>query len=63
VHAIIIICTFSSLSGLIFGCGVTPEVDFKDFAASYGDISDDDDYAPESKLKRSISLSICNNYN
>jgi sestrin len=27
VHAMVIICTFGSLSRIVFGCGITPEVD------------------------------------
>jgi len=34
VHAMIIICTFKALSGIVYGCGVTPEVDL-DFRHEY----------------------------
>ena len=34
VHAMIIICHIKSLSGIAFGCGVTPESDMPDFQAS-----------------------------
>jgi len=37
VHAMLIICTFSSLSGMVFGSGVTPELDFIECAVSNDD--------------------------
>eukprot|EP01117_Protostelium_nocturnum_P013273 TRINITY_DN4941_c2_g1_i2.p1 TRINITY_DN4941_c2_g1~~TRINITY_DN4941_c2_g1_i2.p1 ORF type:complete len:412 (-),score=122.25 TRINITY_DN4941_c2_g1_i2:199-1434(-) len=30
VHAMIVICTFKAMAGIVFGCGVTNEVDFPD---------------------------------
>jgi len=46
VHAMIIICTIKSLTGIIFGCGVTPETDFSGF--SDDPVPEEEDYHKES---------------
>lgn len=45
VHAIIIICTFKSLAGIVYGCGVTEEIDFSknDIFSSSQQIDDEEE--------------------
>lgn len=40
VHAILIICTFNALSGIVHGAGVTNEVDWGDFSSTGPLLSD-----------------------
>jgi len=56
VHAILILCTFHALAGIVFACGVTAEVDFTDTTSTLL-FEDSNVNCQDEKLKDSESIS------
>jgi len=52
VHAIIIITTMKSLTGIVFGCGVTPETDFPDITIEEGGKEEEEKREKETSLSK-----------